>query len=62
MGMALIADKDYMPEQVDNDMNHAFVFRNAMSDVKYRFLAAWEQDLNKVKDQESFENLVVNSK
>ncbi len=59
MGMALIANKDYQPEQIENDLTHTFVFRNANSEVKYRFLAVWERDLNRVKDAMAFEGLVM---
>ena len=41
MGMAVISDKDYQPEQIENELTHTFVFRNANSEVKYRFLAVW---------------------
>ena len=59
MGMAVIAHNDYQPEQIENDMTHTFVFRNASSEVKYRFLAVWERDLNGVKDAAAFEGLVM---
>ena len=61
MGMAVIAAMDFMPEPVEDDLSHAMVFKNARHEVKYRFLSVWEQDLNRVKDEESFEDLVLRS-
>jgi hypothetical protein len=61
MGMAIIAGRDFMPEQIENNLSHTFVFKNASQEVKYRFLAVWEKDLNRVKDEESFEDLVMRS-
>jgi len=61
MGMALIADNDFVPEKIDNDMSHVIIFKNAKHEVKYRFLAAWKKDLNGVKDDASFQELVINS-
>ena len=61
MGMAVLAKKEFQPEAVTDKLSHAYIFKNAKSEVKYRFMAAWERDNNKVKSEEEFKKLVENS-
>ena len=61
MGMAILAEKKYQPEHIVDELSHAYIFKNAKREVKYRFLAAWERDMNRVKDEKGFKNLVESS-
>ena len=61
MGMAILAEKKYQPEHIVDELSHAYIFKNAKREVKYRFLAAWERDMNRVKDEIGFKNLVESS-
>ncbi|MEL6867848.1 MAG: DUF4861 family protein, partial [Bacteroidota bacterium] len=58
MGMAILAEKKYQPESIANDLSHAYAFKNANREVRYRFLAAWERDNNQVKNANGFKQLV----
>ncbi len=61
MGMAILANKKYQPEHIADELSHAYVFKNAKGEVRYRFLSAWERDNNKVKDANGFKELVEKS-
>jgi hypothetical protein len=61
MGMAIIAAKTYEPEHVEDALSHAYQFKNANNEVRYRFLSAWERDNNKVRNGEDFKKLVEKS-
>lgn len=61
MGMAIVANKSFQPQHVADNLSHAYAFKNAKKEVRYRFLAAWERDNNKVKDANGFKNLVEKS-
>ncbi len=61
MGMAILAEKKYQPEHVDDDLSHAYAFKNANQEVRYRFLSAWERDNNNAKDANGFKQLVEKS-
>lgn len=61
MGMAVSAKKAFQPEAIADELSHAYVFRNAEKEVNYRFMAAWERDVNKVKNKEGFKKLVEES-
>ncbi len=61
MGMAITASKEYKPEHVMDDLSHAYAFRDARKNVKYRFLSAWERDNNNIKDAKEFKLLVEKS-
>ena len=61
MGMAVLAEKKYQAAQVADDLSHVYTFKNANKEVRYRFLAAWERDNNKVKNTKEFEKLVRHS-
>jgi len=58
MGMAILIDNKYNPQHVEDDLSHAYTFDSDASDVKYRFLSAWERDNNKVKDADEFKKLM----
>jgi hypothetical protein len=58
MGMAILAKKTFDPVLVADELSHAFAFKNAESEVRYRFLAAWERDMSQVKDAKGFTALV----
>ncbi|MEM9847296.1 MAG: DUF4861 family protein, partial [Bacteroidota bacterium] len=58
MGMAIAAKKTYQPTFLADELSHAYLFKNAKSEVRYRFLAAWERDMNRVKDAGGFKQLV----
>lgn len=61
MGMAVLADKRYQAKKIEAELSHAYAFYNAKKEVKYRFLSAWERDLNQVKDATTFKSLVEQS-
>jgi hypothetical protein len=61
MGMAIIAAKTYEPEHVEDALSHAYQFKQATNEVRYRFLSAWERDNNKVRNGEDFKKLVEKS-
>lgn len=61
MGMAVLADKRYQAKKIEEELSHAYAFYNAKKEVKYRFLSAWERDLNQVKDATTFKSLVEQS-
>jgi len=61
MGMAIVADKKYQVKKIDDELSHAYAFYNAKKEAKYRFLSAWERDLNQVKDAAAFKALVEQS-
>ncbi len=58
MGMAILAPKKFQPEQVADDLSHAYIFKNANKEVRYRFLSVWERDQNGIKDANGFKQLV----
>ncbi|MFK7934504.1 MAG: DUF4861 family protein, partial [Saprospiraceae bacterium] len=58
MGMAITANKMYQPQAIKDDLTHAYIFKNAKTEVRYRFLAAWERGNSKVTDAEGFKQLV----
>jgi len=58
LGMAVIAALAYGPEAIDDTLNHAYVFRHAPQAVSYRFMAAWERDVNGIKEDTAFEAFV----
>ncbi|MDA8693086.1 DUF4861 domain-containing protein [Saprospiraceae bacterium] len=58
LGMAVLAEKKYQPEPIVDDLNHAYVFKNANNEVRYRFLSVWEKDNNMVKDATGFKQVV----
>lgn len=58
MGMAIIANKKYQAEPIDNGLSHAYAFKNANQEIRYRILSVWERDNNKVKDAKGFEKVV----
>jgi beta-galactosidase len=58
MGMAIVAPKMYTPQKVSDALSHAYIFKNAKEEVRYRFLSAWERDNNNVKDAAGFKKLV----
>ena len=62
MGMAILAASKYQPEPIADELSHAYVFKKASKQMKYRFLAAWERDMNQVKDEKGFKELVENSR
>lgn len=61
MGMAILAKKEYQPEPIQDELSHAYVFRQANQEVRYRFMAAWEKDNNSVTDLKGFTSLVEKS-
>jgi len=61
LGMAILAEKKYQAESIKNQLSHAFAFKNAKQEVRYRMLAVWERDNNKVKDATAFKELVAQS-
>ena len=61
MGMAILAKKDFQPTAVSDELSHAYCFRNAKNEVRYRFLAAWERGNSKVKNEQEFIKLVEKS-
>ncbi|MEM9822257.1 MAG: DUF4861 family protein, partial [Bacteroidota bacterium] len=61
LGMAILAEKKYQPKHVADDLSHAYAFANAKEAVRYRFLCAWERDNNRVKNANSFKQLVEKS-
>ncbi len=61
MGMAVLADKRYQAKKIEAELSHAYAFYNVKKEVKYRFLSAWERDLNQVKDATTFKSLVEQS-
>lgn len=61
MGMAILAEKKYQPEHIVDDLSHAYAFKNAKQEVRYRFLSAWERDNNNAKDANEFKTLVEKS-
>lgn len=58
MGMAVVIPQEYGPEKIKNADSHAFLLKNAGSEVNYRFLAAWERDVMGIKDEAGFYKLV----
>lgn len=59
MGMAIFADKSLNPEKIEDELTHAYIFKNAPKDaVEYGFLAAWEQGNSMVKSEEDFTKLI----
>ncbi|MEM6967513.1 MAG: DUF4861 family protein [Bacteroidota bacterium] len=58
LGMAILTEKKYQPERVDDELSHAYIFKNAKDEVRYRFLSTWERDRNRVKDADGFKKLV----
>lgn len=59
MGMAIFADKELQPEKINNDLTHAFIFKNAPVDgVEYAFMAAWEKGNSQVKTEEDFRKVI----
>ncbi len=61
MGMAILVKKKYQPKHIADDLSHAYAFGAGSQEVRYRFLSAWERDLNQVKDANRFEQLVENA-
>ena len=61
LGMAVLANKQYQPRLVDDNLSHAYAFEQGQKEVNYRFLSAWEKDMNSVKDANGFKKLVENS-
>lgn len=61
LGMAVLANKQYQPRHIDNKLSHAYAFRPGLKEVRYRFLSAWEEDMNGVKDVNGFKKLVEES-
>lgn len=61
MGMAIVAEKAFQPQLVDDELSHAYTFKDAKKEVRYRFLAAWERDNSMVKNADSFQKLVEKS-
>lgn len=58
MGMAILANKQYQPIHVDDELSHAYAFEQGRKEVRYRLLSAWEKDNNAVNDVDGFKNLV----
>ena len=58
MGMAIVINKKYNSKQVDDELNHAYVFTDNNKEVRYKFLSVWERDNNKVKDRNGFKHIV----
>lgn len=58
LGMAILANQQFNPEQILNDESHLYVFNNAQKELTYRFLSVWERDLNIVSNAKEFEELV----
>ena len=58
MGMAILSELKYSPEHITDKLSHAYAFKNAKEEVRYRFLSAWERDLNNIKNANSFKKLV----
>jgi len=61
MGMAVLAEKKYQPKAVVDELSHAYTFKNAEKEVRYRILSVWEKDNNKVKDANGFKQVVEQS-
>jgi len=58
MGMAIASKKSFQPELVDDQLSHAYAFKNAKREVSYQLMAAWERDNSNVKDAMAFKQLV----
>ncbi|MEL7117912.1 MAG: DUF4861 family protein [Bacteroidota bacterium] len=58
MGMGLMMDQGFQPENLPNSLSHVYIFNNATDKVSYRFLAAWERDAIGVKDASGFQELI----
>lgn len=62
MGMAILANRMYQPTAVQDELSHAYTFKNAPAEVRYRFMmAGWERDQSGVNNQEAFRQLVENA-
>lgn len=59
LGMAIIVEKKYQPKTIKNDLNHAYALNAVEGAISYRLLAAWERDVNEVKDANGFEQIVL---
>ena len=58
MGMAILSVKKNQPEHITDELSHAYAFKNASEELRYRFLSVWERDNNKVKNAHEFTRLV----
>lgn len=61
LGMAVSSAEKYRPEAVADELSHAYAFKNARSEVRYRFIAVWERDNNGVKSEKEFQELLKKS-
>jgi hypothetical protein len=61
MGMAVLAEKNYQPEHIIDELSHAYAFKNGNKEVRYRFMSVWERDNNNVMNANSFKQLVENA-
>ncbi len=58
MGMAVLAESDYGPTVVKDDLTHLMVFKNATDKVCYRLMAVWERDQSGTRDAAGFRTMV----
>ncbi len=59
MGMGILASEAFGPEIIPDELSHLVVFKNADQQVTYQFMAAWTEDIMKVKDAKTFQEKLV---
>lgn len=61
LGMAVAMENSYGPEQIEDPLSHAFIFKNAPQEVKYYFLANWEIGNQGAKSAADFKEIILAS-
>ncbi|MEM6804564.1 MAG: DUF4861 family protein [Bacteroidota bacterium] len=61
LGMAVMVENEYQPEQIPDPLSHAFIFKNAPKELTYYFLANWEPGNQGAKNKEAFKEIILAS-
>lgn len=59
LGMAVMANEKYGPQILEDNLSHLMVFKSGGHDVKYRFMARWENGLDGPTNDSEFNNQVL---